>query len=159
MCTGLVGACVCRHYTPLRWTSRCDKNCDLPRGHVQRVPFQCTGCDACEQEILDVEVESEAGLGQVESIFARMRAEMQREQTVAEGAVWREWYMGSLKFPDRRKRELRMEQEFARLGEDLKHAQLLADNKIIMAEEEAIREIKKKWLEKLRKLRLAPEHR
>jgi hypothetical protein len=60
MCTGLLAACICNHYQVLRWTTRCAENCLFPSNHLQRVDFQCSGCDALDQEILELEIAAQA---------------------------------------------------------------------------------------------------
>ena len=60
MCTGLLAACICNHYQVLRWTTRCAENCLFPSNHLQRVDFQCGGCDALDQEILELEMAAQA---------------------------------------------------------------------------------------------------
>jgi hypothetical protein len=126
---------------------------------VQRVPFQCNGCDEWEQEILNLEVDSEAAIGQIEKIFTRMQSEMERERMATEGTLWREWYNGSLKLSEKQRREGFVEDEFIKMRRMLIGAQWDAENKIIMAEEVGIQEMRTKWLKKLRRLMVAPEHR
>ena len=60
MCTGLLASCICNHYQVLRWTTRCAENCLFPCNHLQRVDFQCSGCDALDQEILELEIAAQA---------------------------------------------------------------------------------------------------
>jgi hypothetical protein len=60
MCTGLLARCICNHYQVLRWTTRCSENCLFPSNRLQRVDFQCSGCDAFDQEILELEIAAQA---------------------------------------------------------------------------------------------------
>lgn len=60
MCTGLLAICICNHYQVLRWATRCGENCLLPSKRLQRVDFQCSGCDALDQEILELGIAAQA---------------------------------------------------------------------------------------------------
>jgi hypothetical protein len=159
MCTGLRGACICGHYTALRWASRCDSHCELPQGRVQRVQFQCSACDQCAQEMLNVEIDSEARLCQTERQFVLILTEVERLQMIVEGALWRECYIGSIKLPEKEKRERFVEEEFARVRAQLAAEQKSIEDGVIGDEEAAVKKIRTKWLQILQPRRVALEHR
>lgn len=78
MCTGLLAACTCNHYQVLRWTTRCADQCLFPSNHLQRVDFQCSGCDALDQEILELEIAAQARVREAAREINRMSAWVQR---------------------------------------------------------------------------------
>jgi hypothetical protein len=121
--------------------------------------FQCSRCDKWEQEILNVEVDSEAAINQTEKRFARMQSEVERDRMAIEGTLWQDWYFGSIRLPEKQKKEKFLEDEFLEMRRDLIDAQWDAENRIIAAEEAEIRDMRMRWLLELRNLRVAPEHK
>lgn len=107
MCTGLLALCTCTHYQVLRYTTLCPlaisanpstapTPCALPTGRIQRTEFQCSGCDACDQAILNLAIDKDVALRRIEADFERKRAQAGRELEEESEIVRKFWLVGSL---------------------------------------------------------------
>lgn len=159
MCSGLRASCICGHYSVLKYTFRCSSLCNIPAGPVQRVDFQCSSCDARDQEILELNIETSIKMRKIGEQFNEAEAEMIAEQEKAEKWIRSAWLNGEMSKEKSDYRLMEVDVEIAKWRKWLENAKWGEHNAAVDEAEKKVAECERKWVEKTKKIISRPEHR